>query len=77
MWKIVDVFGIEELVESGVDCIFDFNVVENLEVNGEKFLVIDSDGFFMFFRVVFVEVVEVNIWDVVRGVWLILEGDVF
>lgn len=76
MWKTVDVFGIEELVESGADCISDPNVVENLEVNGEKLPVTDSDGSPMLPRVVSAEVAEVNIWDVVRGVWLTLEGDV-
>lgn len=36
MWKTVDVFGVEKLTGSAVDCTSDSNFVESIVVNEEK-----------------------------------------
>lgn len=56
VWKTVDVFGVEELTESGVDCTSDPHVVETIEVNEGKCLVTDNDISPVFSTVLHVEV---------------------
>lgn len=36
MWKTIDVFGVEKLTGSGVDCTSDPHFVETIEVNEEN-----------------------------------------
>lgn len=75
VWEIVDVFGAGIPVYHGVDCISDCHVVESLEINGGKLLVIGSDVSPVFSTVVSIEVDAVNISDAIKGVLLSLEVD--
>ena len=75
VWKTVDNFGVEELVESDTDGISDSHVVETLEVSGRKPLETDSDVSLVLSTMSSFEVGAVSISDVDSAVLLTLKED--